>query len=121
MVNFVSEYPNVRVALNFHAFGPLFIVPFNFDSRSQNTMLRTEEQYSNAYQYYREIYEYAGVPDGYTFGNGATTIGYTANGEASDWMLHEKGIYAMSTELGINDKRSDTFFISNKEVLKDLC
>ena len=37
---------------------------------------------------------------GYSFGNGAITIGYTANGEASDWMLGERGIYAISPEIG---------------------
>ena len=61
------------------------------------------------------------MPSAYTFGNGATTIGYTANGEASDWMLQERGIYAMSPEIGIEDSRSNTFFIKDPSVLLDVC
>ena len=75
----------------------------------------------NAFNFYKEIYDNAGVPKSYSFGNGVTTIGYTANGEASDWMLHEKGIYAMSPELGIDDQRSEDFFIMKAEVIKEVC
>ena len=58
------------------------------------------------------------VPKGYIEGNGEATIGYTANGEASDWMLHELGIFALSPELGIANKKADDFFISDKQTLK---
>lgn len=44
---------------------------------------------------------------GYITGNGASTIAYTANGEASDWMLHELGIYALSPELGLKSARKE--------------
>ena len=50
-------------------------------------------------------------------GNGAKTIGYTANGEASDWMLHELGIYAASPELGIDMREAEDFFIRSKGAL----
>ena len=60
------------------------------------------------------------VPKGYIEGNGSQTIGYTANGEASDWMLHELGIYALSPELGILNQLVETFFITNKVALEDL-
>eukprot|EP00353_Schmidingerella_taraikaensis_P019025 CAMPEP_0185621200 /NCGR_PEP_ID=MMETSP0436-20130131/56495_1 /TAXON_ID=626734 ORGANISM="Favella taraikaensis, Strain Fe Narragansett Bay" /NCGR_SAMPLE_ID=MMETSP0436 /ASSEMBLY_ACC=CAM_ASM_000390 /LENGTH=70 /DNA_ID=CAMNT_0028262221 /DNA_START=482 /DNA_END=694 /DNA_ORIENTATION=- len=45
------------------------------------------------------------------------TIGYTANGEASDWMLHELGIFALSPELGISNKSAETFFIRDQFTL----
>ena len=32
------------------------------------------------------------------------TVNYEANGEASDWMLGDRGIIAMSPELGTKDK-----------------
>jgi len=57
------------------------------------------------------------MPVGYVEGNGSTTIGYTANGEASDWMLHELGIYAMSPELGIGIWEAKTFFIKEFQAL----
>jgi hypothetical protein len=60
------------------------------------------------------------VPNYYSFGNGKTTIGYTANGEASDWMLAEHGVYAISPELGTDNPQSDYFFIYNTNVLKEV-
>lgn len=58
------------------------------------------------------------MPPGYIEGNGTSTIGYTANGEASDWMLHELGIYAMSPELGLQIKQAENFFIGDPDALK---
>ena len=36
MRDFILQHPNVKIALNFHAWGPLFITPYNWDSRGQN-------------------------------------------------------------------------------------
>ena len=119
MISFFERHPKIRVALNLHAYGPLFIIPFNFDESAGNDFLK--EDHEPAYKFYEEVYWNAGVPQSYTFGNGMITIGYTANGEASDWMLGERGVYAMSPELGISDRRSDYFFINSNKVLKDLC
>ena len=44
-------------------------------------------------------------------GNAMQTIQYKANGEASDWMLGELGIYAVSAELGGATPETQTFFI----------
>ena len=46
-------------------------------------------------------------------------VQYSANGEASDWMLAKHGIYALSPELGTSNKKSDQFFITNPNVLKE--
>jgi hypothetical protein len=51
-------------------------------------------------------------------GNGAASINYTANWEASDWMLEERGIYAMSPELGTHDEATKTFFIKEWSTLQ---
>ena len=48
------------------------------------------------------------------------TIGYEADGEASDWMLTTFGIVAASPELGTKDKRTSDFFIDDRDVIKDL-
>ena len=45
----------------------------------------------------------------YRNGNGMRTIGYEADGEASDWMLTTFGIVAASPELGTKDKRTSDF------------
>ena len=53
-------------------------------------------------------------------GNGAKTVGYTANGEASDWMLAERGIYALSPELGTQSLDSQKFFLDDFATIKDV-
>jgi len=45
-------------------------------------------------------------------------VQYTANGEASDWMLSEHGVYAMSPEIGSSNSNSDVFFISKAENIR---
>lgn len=40
------------------------------------------------------------LPKNILVGNGRNTIGYSADGEASDWMLADHNILAMSPELG---------------------
>lgn len=104
MRTFLLAHRNVKIAMNFHAWGPLFITPFNWDSRGRN-----QDVPQKAQLFYDEVY--SKMPQGYVEGNGHVTIGYTANGEASDWMLHELGIYAMSPELGLEMKQAENFFI----------
>ena len=48
------------------------------------------------------------------------TIDYTANGEASDWMLGELGIYALTIELGGARDELNAFVIEKVEDLKEL-
>lgn len=50
----------------------------------------------------------------FRLGNAAKVIGYTANGEASDWMLAEKGIISLSPELGNDNKISSEKFYPEK-------
>ena len=102
MRDFLIGHPEVKISLNFHAYGPLLITPYNWDSRKGNRQIPEK-----ARQFYKELFDHGGVPKGYIEGNGATSIGYTANGEASDWMLHELGIYAASPELGIDNRHTD--------------
>lgn len=68
---------------------------------------------------YDEIWSYAKIASpGMIRGNGKTAIQYDANGEASDWMLGEHGIVAISPELGTNNKQSDHFVLTNETLLK---
>ena len=115
MRDFSRDHPNLLIALNFHAWGPLLITPFNWDKNASNKSLSEE-----ARLFYEEVSTRSDLPYTYLAGNGAKTIGYTANGEASDWMLHELGIFAMSPELGWQGRGTEDFFISNPEDLKDL-
>ena len=65
-----------------------------------------EELYDKFYEQslvFSEIHNETGLPKGSLKGNGQQTIKYDANGEASDWMLGEYGIPALSPEIGISD------------------
>jgi len=105
----------VKIAFNFHAYGPLFITPYNWDTSKKNEDVPKAAKY-----FYDEVYFDTEMPDGYIEGNGSTTIGYSANGEASDWMLHEMGVFAMSPELGLQLQESETFFIKNSDDLENV-
>lgn len=54
-------------------------------------------------------------------GNGRITVKYPANGEASDYMLKEHGIYAVSPELGTSDPFSNYFYMNNFGYVQDIC
>ena len=49
-------------------------------------------------------------------GTGEEMVDYYSNGEASDWILKETGIIAMSPELGNRDIQSMTFDIWSVEL-----
>ena len=42
MRDFLIDHPNVIIAINFHAWGPLFITPYNWDKRKSNPELPIE-------------------------------------------------------------------------------
>ena len=56
----------------------------------------------------------------YRRGNGPKTVGYEADGEASDWMLVKHGILAASPELGTLDERSMDFFVDDRDVVTEI-
>ena len=80
----LEKLPNVKMALNFHAWGPLWIYPFMFDSEDNQLL---EKDYSKALDFYKMWSERVDLANGMKTGNAMQTIGYRANGEASDWML----------------------------------
>ena len=62
---------------------------------------------------YEEIAEEVQLPKNGKIGKAKDSVGYTSDGEASDWMLHELGIIAMSPELGSASVTSMTFDIAS--------
>lgn len=95
---FVQNHPKLKIALNLHATGNLLVTPFNYSPDKTANELKTF--YPEASDFYDDIFNNAGFPDTGVSGSSIITKGKTANGEASDWMLHEHGVYAMSPELG---------------------
>jgi hypothetical protein len=118
MRDFLLAWTNIKIAVNLHAYGNLFIVPFNFDS-AENPQLASD--FPKALKFYNNTHERAGFPAGNTMGNGQVGVKYPANGEASDYMLKELGIYAMSPELGTKHEFSKGFYMDNFDHVTDIC
>lgn len=51
-----------------------------------------------------------------THGNAYQTVGYSTDGEGSDWMLGERGIVAFSPELGSSNSKLDDFWFDKSMI-----
>lgn len=116
--DFVDKWTNIKIAINFHAFGNLFVIPFNSEV-SDNEILSAN--FTKAKQFYDHVHQHADFPAGNKMGNYAELMNKTANGEASDYFLAEKGIYSVSPRLGTNETQSETFFIDSAKDVEEIC
>ena len=112
--DFITQWPNIHFALNFHAFGNFLLTPINADPKENSNL----SQFREASAFYNILHKAALLPSGNVMGNGRTTINYTANGEASDWMLAKRNVISMSPELGTGDHRTDHFYLEPKMIVK---
>lgn len=85
MRDFVLSHPQLKVAINFHAWGNLLVTPFNYsDDRNANEL---KTKWPGAAAFYDDLWQNGSLPINNIKGSGILTVDYTANGEASDWML----------------------------------
>ena len=61
------EMPNMKIAFNMHATGPLWIHPFCFDTSPENPLLT--EDFPNAKAFYRHLTSNIGLSDSWKVGN----------------------------------------------------
>lgn len=108
--NFIEKNPEVKSCMNFHAWGNLYIYPYNYFPSASNDLLKENLMYWNIYHEYEKNTPRS---PGAKFGDAQATINYLANGEASDWMLHEHGIIAFSPEIGDKHLWSNKFYTSS--------
>ena len=113
--DFFDSHPDVKITINMHAWGNLLITPYNYDPDKTNPELMGDIM-NVAYE---DLHYNGGLPEDNLYGSGIQSIFYTANGDANDWMLHEKRIFAITTELGTKDKKSEVFF-PRKEVMSEI-
>lgn len=85
--------------MNFHAFGNMWIRPFNY---SKNKLLvKNDEIPLNLRGFYLDFeIEVKSVTPTALYGNAIKMVNYQSYGEASDWMLGKRKIAAFSPELG---------------------
>lgn len=108
MKAFIENNKRIVSCMNFHAWGDLWIHPFNYTRDRKNIPLKKKHRFWKIYQEFAKDSPHMPYAK---FGNAAATIEYMADGEASDWMLHEHNIVSLSPEIGNDDKESETFWL----------
>lgn len=82
-----------EIALNYHAFSNLLIIPWGFDNQLTP---------NNAT--YRALANKMTEQNNYVIGTGLETVGYLVNGDSDDWMYGEQNvkpkIFSMTPEVG---------------------
>lgn len=106
----------ITSAMNFHAWGNLWITPFCYSKDPNYETLMDPA----VYKFYREFEERIKLRGFTKAGNAMETIQYVANGEASDWMLGVHGIISFSVELGDDSKEDDEFYPSKEGIVRVL-
>lgn len=121
MQTLVYDLKNVKIALNLLAQQgePVWIHPFSYTADASNGLLA--DSYAQAEKFYSEVASSQQLEQeyGYLVGNSVKTTKNTANGEVSDWMLAELGIFAVSVRLGRKGITETEFYISDAEDLRD--
>lgn len=91
MKNFVEDKPGLKLALNFHAWGDVWISPYSYEKLNNLNVTNP-----TAFNIIDEFKKEAPLDNKAKVGNAFQTLGYysgntpyLANGEASDWMMHE--------------------------------
>ena len=105
----------VNSAMNFHAYGNLWITPYCYHKGIDNFELM-KPKIADFYQTFEKEIKTMGF---YKTGDADETIHYPANGEASDWMLGVHNIVSFSPELGSDFKSSSSFY-PQKEVIPEV-
>lgn len=98
----------VMSAMNFHAWGNLWVMPFCYQNDPEQALREMPEGYLR----YRYLKDTLNWPVKAIIGNAYQTVEYVANGEAADWMFGEKKITAYSPELGNKEHYSEGFWVA---------
>jgi hypothetical protein len=119
--NFVDSHPEIKITINYHTWGNLIIIPFNY--LKQNISLNTlKNKFPFHFKMYQDFKKEANFPENFEFGNSDATVNYLTNGDATDWFIGKKNILSFSPELGSGKKNSDKFYPNRNitfEILKN--
>jgi len=111
----VEKSGKIVSAMNFHAYGNLWITPYCYYKNKDYEKLVSSEVYA----FYRSFENEIKAMGFLKTGSAEETIAYVANGEASDWMLGKHGIISFSPELG-NDKQDTDIFFPPKDKIPEI-
>ena len=106
-LEYLQENYNFKNVLHYHTFSNLYIHSFGNGSLPEEPDLST----------IRNIGTEMSTYNGYTVGNGLSTVGYSVNGDAVDWSYGQKNIISYTPEVG---SYQQGFWPSENEIL-ELC
>jgi hypothetical protein len=109
--HFIESNPRIKSAMNFHAWGDLFIYPNSYDPDASNKLLRLQKP--KFFRIYQEFEQNAPKLKKAIFGNAQKSVSYDSNGDSSDWMLYAHDIVALNPEVGNDTPYGDTFYIAD--------
>lgn len=93
-VKFFAEHHHFRIAVNYHTYSNMLIYPWGY----QAGLLTPDSSLFIAYA--RTMTKY----NGFLYGTGDQTVGYTTNGDSDDWMYGEQHtknkVFSMTPESG---------------------
>ncbi len=112
----IESEPTITSAMNFHAYGNMWIHPFNYMKVKGKYPQNLDPTLLNFYEEFK--FEVKSVSDSY-YGNAVEMVNYSTDGEASDWMLGEYNIIAFSPELGSKNELANSFYIQ-KDLIVDV-
>lgn len=107
--NLIKKNPTIISAMNFHTYGNMWIHPFNYMTEVGKYPRNLPSKFVDFYENFGKMVKT--VSPNAKYGNAIEMVSYNTYGEASDWMLGEKGIVAFSPELGSEKEDTDTFFM----------
>lgn len=103
ITNFVDNH-DFKFALNYHTYGGLLIYPWGYSDSFTPDSLE-----------FSAFSKHMVSKNGYTFGTGTETVGYTVNGDSDDWYYGDtterEAIYSMTPEAG------NSFWPSQGEII----
>lgn len=109
MRDLIDQHPNIVSALNFHSYANVWVRPYSFSHNTNQDSLKQKNLLM--WKLYKNFEKYARPKASrIRFGTAIELVKYVATGEASDWMLNKRSIFAWSPELGCDKSGCDNFY-----------
>ena len=106
---FIESHPDIKITINYHSWGNLIIIPFNYLSFKESSTL-LQNNFSIYYKMYKDFEKEANYPKNFKYGNAEKSIEYKSNGDSIDWLLGKQKILSFTQELGSGEKNSEKFY-----------
>lgn len=100
-------------SINFHSHSNSFLRPYSYDASAEGRS-KLEASKPILYGLYKQFENGCFHPKNSTFGRSKNLIGYSAEGEMTDWMTGIQDCFAMVVEIGDSDKDTGAFLPDRK-------